>query len=474
MASSDAAAARGDMSACDLRSFLSEAEAAGERIARVSREVSPVHELPAVVKALEDRGNPIVMFQRVAGSELPVVVGVHGSRRRIAIALGADSVDLVDDYIGRLGGGPEPVQVETGPVRQKRRLGSDADLGDLPIGVHSPEDGGRYITSGVCLARDQESGAINAGIYRTMVKGPRRLTISVDPGQDMDRIVRWGREHGEPVDVAIVIGGHPALAIASQAKVPITKDSLELLCGLLRREVPVVEGETVALRYPAGSEIVIEGRIPPGATDEEGPFGEFSYYYGSSTGAICEVEAILHREDAIYVDLHPTHGEHRCLAIFPGREARLLTALRRALPGVRAVHIPESGAGMVGFVAVEKRSDGDARQAFLLALGTDSMLKHVVVVDADVDVSQPGQVLWALAVRFQADRDLLTIPYAQGFTEDPSSYGYRDRITPRGLVTKTGADATLPLDGAPLPRADLLPEAYRDLDPDDYLDAPAG
>jgi UbiD family decarboxylase len=145
---------------CDLRGFLSDVTASGERIAQVSREVNPVHELPAVVKALEDRGNPIVMFRRVTGSELPVIVGVHGTRRRIATALGADDVDLVDDYIDRLSSELQPRQVETGPVRGVIRRGGDADLGDLPIGVHSPEDGGRYITSGVCLQGASPSASI--------------------------------------------------------------------------------------------------------------------------------------------------------------------------------------------------------------------------------------------------------------------------------------------------------------------------
>ncbi|MBS1677766.1 MAG: UbiD family decarboxylase [Actinobacteria bacterium] len=454
----------------DLRGFLVQAEAAGEPIVHVARRVSPVHELSAVVKALEQRGNPIVVFDEVEGSAMPVVDGVFASRRRIALALGVAPRLMAERYLDLLARPIDSVVVAAAaPAQESVTSGADVDLGSLPICVHAAGDAGRYITSGVCLARDPESGAVNAGIYRTMVKGPDRLTLSVDAGQDLDRILRAASEREEPVDVAIVVGGHPALAIASQAKVPISVDSLDLTGGLLGAPLEVTPGATVDLPVPARADVVIEGRILPGVTEPEGPFGEFSYYYGSDDGWVCEVTAITSRADAIWLDIHPIHREHRILGIAPGREARLLDTLRRTLPGVRAVHVPMASAGMIACVSIEKRHDGDPRQAGMVALGVDPLLKHVVVVDDDIDPEDAEQVVWALAVRLQADRDLLVVPYAKGFPEDPSSYSFASRLDPRGLTTKTTVDATLPLEIERPRRADEVPAGFVEIDLDDYI-----
>ncbi len=452
----------------DLRTFLQAAEAAGERVVHVGRRVSPIHELSAVFKAFEREGSPIVIFDDVDGTEMPVVEGVFASRQRIALALGLDVASLADGFLDRLSSPIAPELGATAPVQATAAVGDAVDLDALPICVHAPRDGGRYITSGVCLARDLESGAINAGIYRTMVKAQDRLTLSIDPGQDLETILIAGRERGQPVDVAIVVGGHPAIAIASQAKVPMSVDSLAVAGALLSAPLRVAPGMTVDLPIPANADVVIEGRVLPAVAEAEGPFGEFSYYYGSSMGWVCQVTAITTRADAMWLDIHPTHSEHRTLAIVPAREARLLRALRNTTRGVGAVHIPIDSAGMIACISVRKRHDGEPRQLAMTALGIDTMLKHVVIVDADIDVFDTGQVAWALAVRLQADRDVLIIPYAKGFAEDPSSYGYASRLEASGLVTKTAIDATMPLEGQMPERADLLPEPYADIDLRDY------
>jgi 2,5-furandicarboxylate decarboxylase 1 len=240
--------------------------------------------------------------------------------------------------------------------------------------------------------------------------------------------------------------------------------------SLLGRSVPVTRCVTVDLDVPTHAEIVIEGRILPGERMAEGPFGEFSYYYGASPRSpVCEITAITRRHDAIYLDIHPAHSDHRCLWLFPGREARLLSMLRQVIPGIRAVHLPLDGAGMVAYISLQKAHDGDVRRALMIALSSDVYLKHAMVFDPDVDIYDLGHVLWALAVRFQADSDLMVIPNARGFQEDPSSYSLSDRQTPGGLTTKSGFDVTAPMGTPYAERADLLPDKYADLRLDDYL-----
>jgi 2,5-furandicarboxylate decarboxylase 1 len=457
-----------------LRTFLGQLrEERGEEVRRVAREVSAVHELYAVVKSLETRGNPVLLFENVRDSRLPVITGVTASRERIACAMRRPAGECVEHLLGRIADPIASREVETAPVQEVVRTGEDAILDDLPIGVHSPEDAGRYITSGVMLVRDPETGATNAGIYRTMVKDSRRVTVNSAPQHDLARILRWATEHGEPVEFAIVIGGHPTLAIASQAKNPTTVDALDLAGALQGEPLETVRGATVDLQVPAHAEVVIEGRVMPARREAEGPFGEFTYYYGAAEGWVGDITAITHRSDAMYVDLHPAHVEHRCLWLFPGREARLLSTLRDAVPGVQAVHIPFHGASLSAYISLAKQQEGDAQRALLVALSFDTYVKHAFAFDPDIDIFDPEHVLWALNVRFQADRDLVVIPRSRGVRMDPSGYDYLDRGAHGTLVTKGGFDVTMPLARPYGPRADIPPAGYEDLDPADYLDLDA-
>jgi len=450
----------------DLRSFLAGLD---EDVLRIEREVDADHEMTAVVKALETRGNPVVLFERVRGSRFPVVFGVTGTKERIARALGQTVEGCVEWFCERLRAPVPPARVETGPVKDVVLLGDDADLGLLPIGVHSADDAGPYITAGVTFVRDPVTGNTNSGIYRTMVLGPRSFTLNASLPHDLARAMTWGAEHGKPVDFAVAFGDHPAVAIASQAKSPMATDSHAVTGALLGRPLEVVRAETVDVDVPANAELVIEGRVLPGVREPEGPFGEFTYYYGAASGWVCEVTAITHRRDAMYVDIHPAHTEHRALWLFPGREARLLTLLRETIPTVRAVHIPLRGGGMSAYVAMKKVHDGDARRALMLALSSDNYLKHVFVVDDDIDVFDPEHVLWALNVRFQGDTDLLVVPNARGIRMDPSAYSLLDRTKPAAITTKLGFDVTMPLERPYGPRADRPPDGFEDLDLDDYL-----
>ncbi|MGN6170196.1 MAG: UbiD family decarboxylase [Solirubrobacteraceae bacterium] len=457
-----------------LRTFLALLERTpGEGIARVEREVSPVHELAAVVKCLEGTDHRPVLFEHVSGHDLPVLMNVYGSKRRIALAMGLPPdihpEEVMSHYLECLQQRVRPSRVSNGPVKEVIQLDENASLDLLPIGVHPAQQGGRYINSAVLLVRDPDSKAINAGVYRIMVHGPRRVTVSVDPGHDLGKVIDWGRAHDKAVAFAMVVGADPALALASQAKVPISHDSYDLMGALAGESVRVVRCETSDLLVPATAEIVIEGQIMPRVTAAEGPYGEFSYYYGSDPAAtVCTVTAISRRQNALFQDIHPTHVEHRCLWLHPGREASLLQRLRSVVPTVRSVHIPLEGAAMVAVISIDKVHEGDPKRALLVALSSDVFIKHAVVVDSDIDIHHAGRVLWALATRFQADRDTVIVPGVRGYSEDPSGYGCDPTKPGGGLTTKIGYDATAALQGFPEP-ADLIPEPYRDLDPHAYV-----
>jgi 2,5-furandicarboxylate decarboxylase 1 len=457
-------------SAADLRGFLQVLEQRGDPVVTVDRPVSSIHELSAVVKAAEKRGNPLLRFSRVDSSDLPVLCGVYATRARIARAFGCGPEVAVEVFRERIRNVIEPEEAAEAPVKEVVEVGDEVDLNSLPIPIHGPEDAGRYITAGVLLVRHPHTGLLKAGIYRMMVAGPNRLTVAVDPWHGFGQMIEHAAAKNESLEFAVVIGAHPALAIASQGRVPVTTDILAATGALLGEPVHRTKCETVDIAVPANAEVVIEGRVLPGQRQSEGPFAEFTYYYGPGGPApVCEVTAVTHRADAVFVDIHPTHTDHRCLLIFPGREAALLTTLQALVPGVRQVHIPLDGAAMIAAVSMAKRHDGDAQRAALAALSHDPILKHVFVFDPDVDIFDPGSMIWAMALRLRAERGLTILPNARGYDEDPFSYNLPGSPSSHGLTTKCAFDVTVSLADMPGNRADLLPEAYADLDPSDYF-----
>lgn len=457
----------------DLRGYLSSLDPERE-ILTVDRPVSLGQELASVVKALEPAGAPGVLFTSATGSPWPVLMGTFGTRERIARALGTNPRRTLDHVAEVMAQDlPEPTVVTDAFVQQTVSTGDEVDLDAMPFATHSRDDAGRYITAGVVLARDPGTGNINTGMYRMMITGKRSITVNAAPDHDLGRIFAAARESGQKVEIAIVIGHHPAYLVASQLKNPISMDAHHLTGGLLGESLRVVRGVSVDLPIPAEAEIVLEGVVDPGDLTPEGPFGEFSYHYGKAQAPECRITAVTHRAEPIFLDLHPTHSEHLCLWLFPGRESRLLETVRRAVPGAVDARIPFHGGSFSAFVSVAKRKEGDGKQAILAALAADHFLKHVIVVDPDIDVHDTEQVLWASHVRFQADRDLVTVAGAKGIRMDPSADQFTTPIGSDTLTAKIGIDATRPLTGFP-DRADLPHTGFESLDPRSYLSEEAG
>ena len=456
----------------DLPSFLHQLRsAAPQDLVTVKKEVDPRLELAAVVKKLELEGRyPVILFEKVKGSRFPVVAGVHATRERLALALDSTASRIAEDYLKRRTALVPPVRVESGPAQQVVRTGDQVDLGALPIVTHCEGDAGPYIGAGVVVAKDPTSDVVNLGIYRMMLKGRNRLSLHINRFHHLAELIRRAEARGEGLECAVVIGHHPAFQIASQTRLPITVDSYHEAGALFGGPLPVVAARTVSLDVPAHAEIVLEGKVLPGVLEPEGPFGEFTYYYGSDAEAnVVEVSAITHKAEALYLDLHNVHAEHRVLWICPVREANILSKVRDLLPNTRAVSIPSSGAGLHVYVSIMKLREGDGKNALMAAFGADHYAKLVVVVDEDVDVFDEKQVLWAIATRFQADRDLYILPGSHCTVLDPSSYSLTDRFTRTGMTTKWGLDATKTLE-VPFPeRADGLPREFRDIDLRDYL-----
>jgi UbiD family decarboxylase len=383
----------------------------------------------------------VLLFKNVAGHDFPVVCNVFASRQRIARMAGLEERELATGWARATARRLPPVTCDQAPAQEVVLQGDEVDLRRYPIPVHFEADAGRYITGGVVVARDPDTGAGNLSFARLMLKGPASFGASLHSRGDLWNYQRRAAQQGRPLEIAAVIGAHPAVTLAAAARLPAGDDELELAGGLLGQPVPVVPAKTVDLMVPAGAEMVIEGVVEPGVETDEGPFGEFTgYASGRSTRNLVRVTAVTHRRDMLFQDVVPgASAEHLNLSKTP-RAGNLFDLVKRRFPTVVDLNFPSSGTHFHGYVSMRKTMEGAPKQLMMLLFGLEMFLKLVIVVDEDIDVYDEEQVLWALATRFQADRDLFVVPAAAANMLDPSSNN--------GLSAKMGLDATRPLGAA--------------------------
>ncbi|WP_017777651.1 UbiD family decarboxylase [Paraburkholderia kururiensis] len=444
---SSGAHARGNRAARTLRDWLVHLKNTG-RLATIEREVDLAHELAAIAKRLD--GRQAACFMRPGKHDVAVVSGFMSRREWIAEAMGVDGAGLLARFSDAaahplpwraLGAGEAPCQqvVHT----------SGIDLHALlPIPTHSEHDNGPYITAGLVIARNPRTGVQNVSINRIQVHGPNRMAILMLP-RHLHAFQKAAEAQGEALDVAIAIGVDPLTMLASQAITPIDRDELEIAGALHGEPLPVAKCVTHDVHVPAFAEIVIEGRILPNVREPEGPFGEFPKYYSAREAReVIEVRAVTHRRHPVFHTIVPAEMEHLLLGAIP-REATLLAHLQLSHPGVKDVHLSVGGVCRYHlWVQLDKKREGEAKNVMLCAFGAHYDIKQVVVVDTDVDVHDPAEVEWAIATRFQADRDLVVVPGAQGSPLDPSTtVGQPEDAPPhlQGVSTKMGLDATRPV-----------------------------
>lgn len=434
----------------DLRQWLAHLEATG-RLAVMREGVPLKHRLAAIAKRLD--GTQAAYFPKPDGHAIPVVSGFVSRRAWIAEAMGVEQAGLLAAF-RRAADNPLPWrEVEAGTAPCQDVVTRDIDLHALlPIPTHSEHDNGPYITAGLVIARNPVTGVQNVSINRIQVHGRDRMAILMLP-RHLLAFYQAAESKDQPLDVAVVIGADPLTLLASQAITPIDYDELEIAGALHGEPLAVVKCLTSEVRVPANAEIVIEGKLLPKVREPEGPFGEFPKYYSAQENReVIVVEAVTHRTNPIYHTIVPAEMEHLLLGSIP-REATMLAHLQRSLPGVLDVHLSVGGVGRYHlYVKFRKQREGEPRNVILGAFGAHYDIKQVTVVDEDVDVHDPQQVEWAVATRFQADRDLIVISGAQGSVLDPSTTVgnglHAGEVVPphlQGISAKMGLDATKPV-----------------------------
>lgn len=380
-----------------------------------------------------------MLFRKAKGFEISVIGNLFGTVRRLSLALGLEEDRLIEDVIPRLENRITPVLISENPAEQVRVPAGKLDLLKiLPALTHYSKDSGPYITSGISSARDPKTGVTGRGLHRMEVRGKNTLGISL-LNPPLSDIYAFHRKEGKKMEIATVIGVPPAVFIASIFKVAAGTDKLSVAGGLRGEPVETTMAETVDLDIPAHGEIAIEGYIDPRDKEEDGTLGESSgYYMAFGKSPTIHVTGLKYRKGALYHAVVPWAREVDSL-LYLVHGLDFIPKMRKEVPSLRQIHLVPMTFGSHVVMSMDTDHKGEIRRALALALSF-TMVKKVVVVDVDVDPQDDQEVEWALATRFQADKDLIVIPELRGQPIDPSS-----RWTGEGfLTTKMGLDATRP------------------------------
>ena len=318
-----------------------------------------------------------------------------------------------------------PRIVNSGPVKERIITGRDLDLRKLPVLVHSEEDGGPYIGSAMCVTRDPDTGIQNVAMLRMQIQDRNRTGTAFAPRHSWMHYQKY-EARNEPMPMAAVIGHHPLLDIATNSSVPYGVDEFHVAGSLLGEPLEMVRCETIDLMVPAHAEIVIEGVIPPGIREDEGPFGEFQCYYLTRTRKcpVFEVKAITMRRDALYrhIQATPSTVEHQALVSLP-MEAHLWQRIKDVdgYIDLKDVHVPPWGACFIVLIKFTPRLEEQAKSVLMAALSSSyAHPKIAIALDDDIDLTDPRDVFWAVATELDPSHDLLQIPHARIHSLDPS------------------------------------------------------
>jgi len=418
-----------------LKDFIEYLKENGELLT-LSTPLSQKFEISTILSYVGKKEAPAILFEKVKGHKFPVVGNLLGTKRRLSIALGVDQEHLLEDALPKLENRLLPILVSDRSQKVVITKKEKIDLLKLlPILTHYSKDSGPYITSGITSARDLKDGTIGRGLHRMEVRGKNELGISL-LNPPLSEIYARCKKERKKMEVATVIGVDPALLIAAVFKIPRGMDKLTVAGGLRGEPIPLVKAETVDIDIPAYAEITIEGFIDPKGKEKDGLLGESSGYYMTfSKSPTIHVTTITYRKGAYFHAIVPWSLEvDNLLYLVHGLD--FVPKMKREVPTLKRIHLIPGTFGSHVVMSIDTDNKGEIRRALTLALSF-SNIKKAVIVDGDVEVEDDHEVEWAIATRFQGDRDLIIIPDMRGQPIDPSSKeGF--------LTTKIGMDATRP------------------------------
>jgi UbiD family decarboxylase len=402
------------------RDFIDRLRESG-KLVEVKQPISPRFEASRIAR----KTKAPVLFHDISGSK--VIMNLLGSRDELASMLGVPKEEIIKK-LSEVSPEGEVRLVSDSPTLEV--IEDEVDLTKLPILTHFEKDGAPYITAGIVVS--EYGGVMNASIHRLMLVGKDKLAVRLVPPRHTYLLHKKAAEKGEPLPVAIVIGCDPTVIYATSTRVPVGKE-FEYAAAL--RGAPVEVFECANRVKVPHAEIVLEGYIDPRERVNEGPFVDITGTYDVvRKEPVIHITRVIHRKDPIYHGILPAGPEHLLMMGVP-YEPRIYRAVGEVTT-VKNVVLTEGGCCYLhAVVQIEKQTEGDAKNAIMAAFAAHTSLKHVVVVDEDINIFDPHDVEFAIATRVKGDMDILVITNVRGSSLDP-------RGAPDGTTTKVGIDAT--------------------------------
>jgi UbiD family decarboxylase len=398
----------------DIQGFLSRLEEADE-IIRIRKEVSPEFEACAVIGKIQRELNKAVFFNRVKGHNIPLASNLFGSFDRVSTIFGSEKELLVS----RLSRIEEDIPcVLSSETSHRKRLKVNELGSQLPIVTHYEKDAGPYITGGLILAKDPESGVRNLSYHRMQWTTGGELRFCINPGNHLGMCIDRAEERGQDLEAVVLIGASPVSMLAGAFKVPFEKDELGLAGALQNDSVKIEQCQDVDLEIPQDASIAIEGKVIKNLRKPEGPIGDWQHVYvGPNENYVFSASVITLSQNPVFYTILPGSYEEVVLTGLP-ISVSIYRNIKKISLGVKDVTIwPYL---LFCIVQMEKGCGEQAKQAGLAALGTNmSWVKYCIVVDEDVDIYYMQDVLWAIATRCSMEKDVIRIKHIPGFPRDP-------------------------------------------------------
>jgi 2,5-furandicarboxylate decarboxylase 1 len=440
-----------------MRRYLEELEKNG-MVLHVRKEVDPVYELSAAAKRLHKAFGKAIVFENVKGSSFPVVSYIYPNRDSVVAGLNMISGQELEQWAARESKTGIVETVETAPVQEVVETGAEIDLFKFPIITHSIGDAGPYITGGAVLAKNPDNGIINASFNRLQLVDKDKLRVRMMPPQHLGLCHAAAEAKNMPLEAAIVIGASPALMFSAASKIPYDRSELEFAGALAEEPLKVVKCKTIDLEVPADAEIVIEGEVLPNVREEEGPFGEFTdSYVPVMKNHVFRVKCVTYRKKPLYHDIYAGGKEDLFLLGLP-IEAEIFQHVKKFAPDqITGISTTSFVFGCV--IGLRKQREDQPKNIILSALASYAWIKMCIVVDEDVNIHDPEDILWAIQNRCCPDKDIIHVKGVSSYTREDVREVH---------VGKFGLDATVPLHLKDIMRRRSIP-GENEINIEDYI-----
>jgi len=420
----------------DLRNYISLIKKSGD-LKTIKDPVSTKYEIAGITAKVD--GSFAVLFENIRESNFNLISNLVGTRKRFSQAIGSSETKIHERMISAIKKAKKPKVVSSGKFMENK----STNISAMPIVTHFEKESGPFITSSIVYVNNPQTGKQNSSFHRLMPIDNTHFSIRMVEGRHLHRCFINAKEHGEDLKIAISVGVHPAVSIAGAYQAEWGTDEIDIANSLLEGKLTLTKLPFTGLKVPSGTEIVMEGKILQDKTHPEWMVEMLQTYDHKRKQPVFELENLYFRNNPIFHDVLSGFSEHRLLMGMP-IESKLNGELKKSYPQTKQVSMTNGGCNWLhAVVQIKKKNESDTKKIIKKTFQSHRSLKQVTVVDEDIDPNNAEAVEYAMATRFQADKDLIILTKVRGSSLDPSS-------DQKKLQTaKLGIDATKPLSKRP-------------------------